>query len=185
MIEIYQDLNSIGYDTGIKIKIIAKNFDYPSHFCKITSSQLNVIMMNETNLSKESLLMTFLYINSYIGCRPKNDDGTEKLNKPETQPEAFWKTIKNMSIELSMSKDTIAQCLDYLTTSTNTRDALLIKKEIGYIPQDKNKPPRNAPNIYVLNKEGYQKEIKWALQKMLEVYGFESFIKSSNQRENI
>lgn len=46
------------------------------------------------------------------------------------------------------------------------------------------KPPQNVPNIYVLNKEGYQQEIKWAMNKMLEVYGVKEFLpmKSGNYR---
>ena len=35
MIEVQQDLDSIGYDTGIEIKIIAENFDHPKKFTKI------------------------------------------------------------------------------------------------------------------------------------------------------
>lgn len=180
MIEIEQDLDSIKYDTGIEIKIIRENFDTPKHFTKLTSHQLDTIMMADSSINKENLLMAFLYIDSYIGCRTKSKDNSEIISNPEQYPEAFWKTIKSMSDDLSMSTKTISQCLDYLTTSTDIRDALLIKEEVGYIPQDKNKPPLNAPNIYVLNKEGYQKEIQWALQKMLEVYGVDHFIKSSS-----
>lgn len=182
MITIQQDLDSIGYDTGIEIKIIPENFDYPNSFGKLTSSQFDVIMMNESSLSRETLLMAFLYINSYIGCRPRNDDGTEKMFNPETKPEAFWRSIECMAKDLAMSKDTITQCIDYLTTSFGTRDALLIKKEVGSIKPDPNKPPQNVPNIYVLNKDGYQQEIEWALTKMIEIYGVTEFgrIKGKN-----
>lgn len=180
MITVEQDLDSIGYDTGIEIKIITDNFDHPDRFTKLTSHQLDTIMMADSSINKENLLMAFLYIISYIGCRPRDKStGRELMFNPETKPEAFWKTIKSMSEDLSMSTKTIAQCIEYLTTSTEERDALLIKEEVGYIPQDKNKPPLNAPNIYVLNKDGYQKEIQWALKKMLEVYGVDYFIKST------
>ena len=175
------DIYTVGYDDCITLKIITGNFDSSEDFTKIYGKDFDSIMNSNEKPTKESILTSFLYINSYIGCRPRNDDGSEKMYNPEIQPEAFWKTIKNMANELSMSKDTISQCLDYLTTSTDGRDALLIKEEVGYIPQDKDKPPLNAPNIYVLNKEGYQKEIEWALQKMLEIYGVDHFIKSSSQ----
>ena len=82
-----------------------------------------------------------------------------------------------MSKELSMSKDTITQCIDFLTTSTGDKKALLIKREVGSVQPDPRKPPQNVPNIYVLNKDGYQQEIEWALRKMLEVYGVDSFDK--------
>lgn len=90
-----------------------------------------------------------------------------------------------MSEELSMSKDTINQCMEYLTKSTDERDALLIKKEVGSVQPDKSKPPQNVPNIYVLNKEGYEQEIKWALEKIVQLYGtdeFYPFVKGNNQK---
>ena len=177
MIKIQCDLDSLNYDTGIEIKIIPENFDYPDHFCKLTSSQLDVIMMNDSVINRECLLMAFLYINSYIGNRPKKDDGSEVMFNPETKPEAFWRSIESMSKELSMSKDTITQCIDFLTTSTGDKKALLIKREVGSVQPDPRKPPQNVPNIYVLNKDGYQQEIEWALRKMLEVYGVDSFDK--------
>ena len=46
MIEVKQDLDSIGYDTGIEIKIIPDNFDFGKDFSKLTSSQFDFIMMN-------------------------------------------------------------------------------------------------------------------------------------------
>lgn len=177
MIEIQQDLDSVDYDTGIEIKIIPQNFDYPDRFCKLTSSQFDVIMLNESTINRECILMAFLYINSYIGTRPKKDDGTESMFNPETKPEAFWRSIESMAKELSMSKDTINQCIEYLTTSTDNRNALLIKKEVGSVQPDPTKPPKNVPNIYVLNKKGYQQEIEWALCKMLEVYKTDNFEK--------
>lgn len=183
MIEVKQDLDSISYDTGIEIKIISENFDYPDKFGKITSSQYNAIMMADTSLNRESILMAFLYINSYIGCRKRNEDGSELPNAKD-YPEAFWRSIESMSKELSMSKDTINQCIDYLTSPPNSIAPLLIKKEVGSIQPDKSKPPKNVPNIYVINKEGYKQEIEWALNKMLEVYEVDKFypIKSGNYK---
>lgn len=183
MIEVKQDLDSLSYDTGIEIKIIPENFDYPDKFTKLTTSQFNTIMMADSSLNKENVLMAFLYINSYIGCRTKQDDGSEYKNAKDN-PEAFFRSIKNMSEELCMSKDTINQCIEYLTTSSETHEALLIKREVGSVQPDKTKPPQNVPNIYVLNKEGYEQEIKWALSKMLELYQVDEFypMKSGNYR---
>ncbi len=183
MIEIEQDLDAVSYDTAIEIKIIPENFDSTEKFGKITSSQYDVIMMADTSLNRESILMAFLYINSYIGCRKRNDDGSNMQNAKD-YPEAFWRSIENMAKELSMSKDTINKCLDYLTVPVDGIPALLVKEEVGSIQKDANKPPQNVPNIYVLNKEGYQQEIEWAMNKMLEVYGVKEFLpmKSGNYR---
>ena len=179
MIEVQQDLDSIGYDTGIEIKIISENFDHPKKFTKITSTQIDTIMMSDSSINKENLLMAFLYINSYIGCRGEHSENINSRT-PQEYPEAFWRSIQKMSQDLSMSKKTIGDCIDYLSTSTDGNDSLLIKHETGYIPQDDNKPPKQAPNIYVLNKEGYEKEIQWALNKMMEIYKVDHFIKRSN-----
>lgn len=179
MIEVRQDLDAVSYDTAIEIKIIADNFDYPDKFGKITSSQFDTIMMADSSVKKESVLMAFLYINSYIGCRSRNSDGSNIPNAKD-YPEAFWRSIENMAKELSMSKDTINKCIDYLTTSSNGTPALLVKREVGSIQKDENKPPQNVPNIYVLNKEGYQQEIEWAMNKMLEVYGVKEFLPMKN-----
>ena len=183
MIEVKQDLDSLSYDTGIEIKIIPENFDYPDKFTKLTTSQFNTIMMADSSLNKENILMAFLYINSYIGCRSKQDDGSEYDNAKDN-PEAFYRSIQNMSEELAMSKDTINQCIEYLTTSSETHEALLIKREVGSVQTNKTRPPKNVPNIYVLNKDGYEQEIKWALNKMLELYQVDEFcpMKSGNHR---
>lgn len=179
MIEVKQDLDSIGYDTGIEIQIIPENFDHPNKFTKITSSQIDTIMMADSSINKENLLIAFLYINSYIGFR-KSDNEIENIESDPSSynnPLAFWKSIQSMAKDLAMSRQTITDCIDYLTMATNTNKPLLIKHETGYIPQEKNKPPKQAPNIYVLNKEGYEKEIQWALNKMMEIYKVDHFIK--------
>ena len=175
MIEVKQDLDSIGYDTGIEIKIIPENFDATENFSKITSSQLDFIMMGESSINKENILMAFLYINSYIYIRPKKNGNEETMYNPETRPEAFWKSIQSMAKDLSMSKDTLNQCLSYLTSKVDDRQPLLIKKEVGSIQPAPSQPPQNTPNIYLLNKEGYEQEIEWAIHKMLQIYNVESF----------
>ncbi|WP_313069812.1 hypothetical protein [Lacrimispora sp.] len=177
MIEVKQDLNSVNYETGIEIKIISNNFDHADYFTKLTSEQFHVIMMNESSLNRECLLMAFLYITSYIRCRPRNDDGSEKTQNPSDKPEAFFGSIEKMSKELAMSKDTIMSCIEYLIGSSDNRNALLMKREVGSIQPNKDQPPKNAPNIYVLNKEGYKSEIEWAFQKMLELYRVDVFDK--------
>lgn len=184
MIEVKQDLDSLNYDTGIEIKIISENFDNAKHFSKFTSSQFDNIMMADSSLNKENILVAFLYILSYIGCRKCKDDGSD-YESAKDNPEAFFKSIKHMSEELSMSKDTINQCMEYLTKSTDERDALLIKREVGSVQPDKSKPPQNIPNIYVLNKEGYEQEIKWAIDKIIQLYGTDEiypFVKGNNQK---
>lgn len=183
MIEVKQDLDSLGYDTGIEIKIIPENFDFGKDFSRLTSSQFDFIMMNESSINRENILVAFLYINSYIFIRQKDNNGNELLSEPQKKPEAFFRSIDTMSKDLSMSKDTINQCIHYLTSSIGNKEPLLIKKEVGSVQPDPKKPPKNVPNIYVLNKQGYEQEIEWAITKMLEIYNVDSFgeIKNGNK----
>ena len=115
--------------------------------------------------------------------RQRDKNGNETMTNPETKPEAFWRSIESMSKELSMSKDTINQCIQYLTSSIDNKKPLLVKKEVGSVQPDPKKPPQNVPNIYVLNKEGCDQEIEWAITKMLEIYNVDSFgeIKNGNK----
>lgn len=177
------DIYSLNYNDVVSIRIISDNFDPEMNFTKLYGKDLDAILNSETSLNKENILMAFLYINSYIGCRSKKDDGSEYDNAKD-YPEAFWRSIESMAKELSMSKDTINQCINHLTTSTKNSPALLIKREVGSIQPDKSKPPQNVPNIYVLNKEGYKQEIEWALNKMKEIYDVDTFYppKSGNYR---
>lgn len=169
------DIHSVRYNECIQMDIIPENFDATDKFSKITSSQLDFIMMSESSINKENILMAFLYINSYIFIRPKNKNNEEIINDPKSNPEAFFRSMESMAKELAISKDTLNQCIQCLTSSSENQKPLLIKREVGSIQPDPKKPPQNVPNIYVLNKEGYEQEIEWAILKMLEIYNVDSF----------
>ena len=169
------DIHSVGYNECIQMDIIPENFDATDKFSKITSSQLDFIMMSESSINRENILVAFLYINSYIFIRPKNKNNEETISNPKSKPEAFFRSMESMAKELAISKDTLNQCIQCLTSSTEDKQPLLIKREVGSIQPNPKKPPQNVPNIYVLNKEGYEQEIEWAILKMLEVYNVDSF----------
>lgn len=177
------DIYNVGYTDCIQINILCQNFDACKDFSKITSSQFDFIMLNESSINRENILVAFLYINSYIYIRQRDNNGNELLSKPQDKPEAFFRSIDSMSKDLSMSKDTINQCIQYLTSSIGDKKPLLIKKEVGSVQSDPKKPPQNVPNIYVLNNERCEQEIKWAIEKMLEIYKVDSFgeIKNGNK----
>ncbi len=182
-IDTFFDIYAVGYEDCIEIDIISKNFDATNNFTKLYGKDFDTIMLADSSLNRENILVAFLYINSYIGCRSRQNEGSEYENAKDN-PEAFYRSIKHMAEELSMSKATINQCIEYLTKSSDDIPALLIKREVGSVQPDKSKPPKNVPNIYVLNKEGYKQEIEWALNKMLELYKVNEFYppKSGNYR---
>lgn len=169
MIKVVQDLDTITYDTGIEIKIISENFDYPEKWSKLTSETFARIMVSESSINKENLLLAFLYVNSYIINRPKNPDGTEKMHNPSSMPEAFYRNLHVMASDIAMSRDTVTNCMQELVSL-----GILKKKVVGSVKRD-NTPPQNVPNIYVINKDNYKQEIKWALDKMKEIYQVDSF----------
>ena len=179
------DIYSVPYDRCITLKIIAENFDTANKFTKIYNSEIDSILCSDyapkekkVHINRENILTVYLYMKSYIGTRKKEEynNNTSSI----VYPLAFWKSTLQMAKDLAMSRQTITDCIDYLTTPTETIEPLLIKHETGYIPQEDNKPPKQAPNIYVLNKEGYEKEIQWALNKMMEAYNVDHFIKHSS-----
>lgn len=179
----YFDIYTISYDDCITIRIISDVFDPKENFTKIYNYQFDTIMSYRDSTTKENLISVFLYIASYIGNRVRNEDEGE-LTDPTENPEAFWGTVEKMKEKLSMSKKTILRCLDLLTSSTRGTKPLLIKEEVGYIPQALDKPPIQAPNIYVLHKDGYKKEIQLALNKMKQIYSVDHFIKNIPKTEN-
>lgn len=81
MIQVKQDLDSVGYDTGIEIKIIPENFDATDKFSKITSSQLDFIMMSESshNIRYE-----------VVGLNPNNQ-------------QMFWVYIRNKELNNALN----------------------------------------------------------------------------------
>ena len=163
MVAIRQDINKISYDTCIELTILP-NFGCRENYTIINASQLDAITSCDTNISKDNLLLVFLYIRSYIIHRPKYNDGSEMFSEPYTQPEAFYRNMNTMAEDIGMSKNTIIQCLEYLASPTNEK-ALLRKKE-PYNTNPDEAPPMNIPNIYVLNKPNWEWEAEWAYKKL-------------------
>ena len=107
MIKILDNLDNINYDTGIKIKIISKNFDAVDKFTMIDFKTFDKIMNSKANISKEILLLAFLYINSHIYIRKKNEEGLEHFNDYKDKPEAFFRELKQVPKELGISHTTL------------------------------------------------------------------------------
>ena len=176
------DIYNVPYEMAITLKIISTVFDPLDNFTKIYNQEMDSILWSHINEKyitdketplRENVLIVYLYIKSFIWEKSENYISYN-------YPTAFWGSIDGMAKDLKMAKKTILNCIDYLIAPTNDNDSLLIKHETGYIPQEDNKPPKQAPNIYVLNKEGYEKEIQWALNKMMEIYKVDHFIKRNN-----
>ena len=163
MISTSQNIKSIDYDTGIKIKINPQKFDHTDRWGKLTYQIFDKITQLDTKISKDAILLTFLYVNSFIGTK------SSKENR-KSNPCAFYRNINSMATEIGMSKETLINSLNILID-----EKILIKRIVGSIKKE-DKPPQNVPNIYVLNQPGYQEEIDMALEKMKELYSVDSFL---------
>ena len=204
----YLDIYNVPYDRCITLKIIAQNFDCAGNFTKIYNSEFDALLCtsyaprkNKIGIRRENILLVYLYIKSYIGSRSKQtlpyklkekdfpilQAQMKNINNEDSykdSPLAFWKPIQTMSTELGMSKKTLDECLDYLTQDSKNHTALLVKHKTGYIPRSDKQPPKQAPNIYVLNQKGYQNEIKWAVNKMMQIYNINAFVNEDGSKND-
>lgn len=99
MISVKQDLNSIKCDTGIEIQINSDSFDCSDQFTIITSSQLDAIL-NSSNINRESLLLTFLYIKCYLYMDETQTEVMSYICVETTIPRVPTGTIKNVKLTI-------------------------------------------------------------------------------------
>lgn len=161
LITITPGLDDINYDTGIKIQIISDNFDVYNKWSKVPFDVVDKILLAKSSVSRENLLLVYLYVSSYIYENDADPRGK--------QPAAFYRKLSEMKTTISMSSDTINKSLNELV------EIGILRKHIVGSTKGKYKAPKNVPNIYVLNKDGYRHEINLALQKMKQDYGVAEF----------
>jgi len=161
MIEIdmsLDELNNVKYNSCIRINICDK-FTVNRDYTKLNRSQINYIFSDERFKSNRNLLTCYLYIISHINDTINNENTTDTVLKC---PNAFWGSIQNMSYTLCINTRTITNCIKCLVTPTPDKPALLIK--------EKTKNWAMIPNIYVINKPGYEKEIEFTINYLDKIY---------------
>lgn len=165
LIKINQDLNTISYDTGIEIEIISEQFDISNNFTIISTATFDTIMSCKTDVKKDNLLLAYLYVASCIKHRPRKN-GKEILHEPWEYPEAFYMSLKTMSDEIDVSYPVVMACMKCLVDI-----GVLKKKNVGkYKVNGKNVI---IPAIYVLNDDGFKKEMQWAYKNVLDLHNIE------------
>lgn len=145
MIVVYADLDSVTYNTGIKLKVISENFDAENGYFMITSSQLDFIRNANTEINKENAVIVFMYILSNL-----NNHSVKDANIPSV----FYQSLTTIANTIGMAKSTISQCLEFLAAE----NSLLIKESI---------PNANIPNIYTLNKPDFKIDVMYAKNKLI------------------
>lgn len=159
------NVKKLKYNDCIDIKIIAKNFFPRSNFTILYFDEFDMIKDSNSSIGKANLLLIYLYVKSFIFGRQRDDNGNEIYSHPEKYPESFYRSIENIKNDLSMSKDTVVNCLAILSDDTGDCN-LLIKEETKRNPEFKNYSMNNVPNIYVLNHNKFNQEIDWTVEKM-------------------
>ena len=119
MIEVQQDLDTLGYDTGIEIKIIPENFDAVDKFSEITSSQLDFIMMSD-NFKNSTRLS---YVNDSYKAYGNNGDCLDKDVKDPDCTGIYSQTLRNNLYNMSDHLPVVAQFKIHESLSTKTIDS--------------------------------------------------------------
>lgn len=187
MIEITSefDVDKISYNTPIIINVLNNNFDPTNSFTMLTYGEFDSIMSIKSKVNKENLLVVFLYLKSFIFSdeakkkSKQNEEIKQDYFKNMKSSKSFFTSIENAQMVLGISKHTINSCLNALTSFDGSTSPLLIKHDVGSIIDPKTQKPKNIPNIYVLNKAGYQHEINLTLENLKQKYKVEKFFKKS------
>lgn len=173
MISLNQSLEDISLDTGIEIIIISENFYQKENWSIVYDDVLDSIMSFKSTVGKDTLLLSFLYVNSFINIR-----NTQQQKKfPHDYPEAFWGDSRLMAKNLSMSRGTIYKCLNALVNV-----GVLVK---GKFEREEYDGLKNPPTIYVLNKDGHKKEIEWVKQKIKKYQKRKGENRNEANRKNV
>ena len=165
----------IGYDDIIEISIISENFCPKNDFTIIYGKNFDLIK-NQINPRSnfENMFMVYLYVCSHIINR------SDTMSK-EHNPEAYYGSLNDMVKTLHISKKTASSCINALS---NFETPLFIKKETDTITDAKTNAIKKIPNIYVINKDGYKQEIKWALEKITKTLVTNKNEISETKKEN-
>lgn len=134
-----------------------------SDYISLPASSFDKIVKIKTSIKREVLLNTYLYVKSFIYDYQPNSDDTYT-------PYGFYGNLLLACDELGYTRKTVDACMDlfvicgifkcYLTGS--------YKKINGTVA--------NAPNIYVLNDENADKNIRLLLEKMQTQYNVDKFM---------
>lgn len=145
MLSIKSDLTNHKWYFIIKVQINAEIFSPTKNFTIINMEQFDRLYEIETKTKKNVLLIVFLYILSNIRTK-------------KNCPHAFFRSLQKMSEDLSISYPVVVQVMKELSTGEHP---LLKKKTMS-----KNS---KYPNIYVLNQNGWEKEMEYAVNYVNEL----------------
>lgn len=159
---------------GIPYTVNPDSFDVVENFTKLTDTEFDTIIRNNSSRDKETILGVYLYIKSFY--HPYTS-----VNRPI----GFHNSLGSINKALDISERVLIKALSWLVDQK-----LLIKYYVGSIETDNlNKPRKNVPNIYIPNLGQSHDEINETINStvamMQEFYGVDEFLPfMKNLKEN-
>lgn len=147
------------YDYCIQCRLLPKFLKHEEEFTKVSLNQIKIIWSAKKPYNRETIFTVFLYMLYYINFRFSRNN-TESYAVRVKMPNAFFRSIENFASDLNNSKDTILQCIEFLTSSEGHKP-LLIKDVVNNRIKGEHVRIGGTPNIYVLNETGYEQEIQY------------------------
>lgn len=170
------NIKEVSYNKVVKIYIITEVFDVKGNFVLLNHNILDLISCSDLSVKRENILTVYLYVLSCMFIKTNKMLGVEiEYDDEFCPPEAFWKSLTVVSEDIGMAKPTIMKCFEYLTSPNGNNEPIFIRRDVGSLKCENSKLPKNIPNIYVLNKDGYEKEIELALNRIYNTYNRKSF----------
>lgn len=143
MIDFTNNITAIPFNSPINIKINSRHFDPVNHFTILPFSHFDTISEYADGYKKDILLLSYLYIVSYI-------------NNREGMARAFYRSREDSAKQLGLSMDTLDKYFFHLV-------------EIGLLKRNEEKKQslgkddvKSHTIIYVLNETGYKEELERA-----------------------
>ena len=135
--------------------------------------------------------MVFIEGWGYLGNVPKHDHEREIGNHSDNFRNNLYafifpsnkirgRFLHLLYILLSYAAFSV-ECMTCFTSTVADKQPILIKINAEDVKAYVGKIPQNIPNVYVLNKKGYEQEVKWAIQKMLQIYNIHPSVNADGE----
>lgn len=143
--------------------ILNDDFSPCSNYISLSADAFDKIVKIKTSIKRETLLNTYLYVKSFIYDYQPNSDDTYT-------PYGFYGNLLLACDELGYTRKTVDACMDLFVSCG------IFKRHLTGSYKKTNGTVANAPNIYVLNDENADKNIRLLLEKMQDQYKVDEFM---------
>ena len=143
--------------------VLSDEFSPCSDYISLPASSFDKIVKIKTSIKREVLLNTYLYVKSFIYDYQPNSDNAYT-------PYGFYGNLLLACDELGYTRKTIDACMDLFVSCG------IFKCHLTGSYKKANGTVANAPNIYVLNDENADKNIRLLLEKIQTQYKVDEFM---------